>query len=81
MLFKIQKSRKNLTRKVWTSFGRGRHCLGCKTGMVAKEKFPGDCEHGPRDFQLDIIHHGFETHNQASPAAGASKKTEIEVRY
>jgi hypothetical protein len=49
--------------------------------MVAKEKFPGDCGHGPREFQLDIIHHGFETHNQAILAAGASKKTEMGVRY
>jgi hypothetical protein len=27
--------------------------------------------------QLDIIHHGFETHNQAISAAGASKNTEL----
>ena len=38
---------------------------GCETGMVAKENFPGDCKHGPQEFQLDIIHHGIETHNQA----------------
>jgi hypothetical protein len=37
--------------------------------------------HGPQEFQLDIIHHSFETHNQAISAAGASKKTEIGVRY
>ncbi len=57
---------------------------GCETGMVAKEKFPGDCEHGPREFPLDIIHHGFETHNQtilAAGGAGASKKTEKGVKY
>ncbi len=59
-----------------TNFGGG-----CETGIVAKEKFTGDCEHGPREFQLDIIHHGFETHIQAISAAGASKKTEIGVRY
>jgi hypothetical protein len=45
--------------------------------MVAKENFSGDCEHGPREFQLDIIHHGFETRNQTISAAGASKKTEM----
>jgi hypothetical protein len=52
--------------------------------MVAMEKFPGDCEHIPRDFQSDIIHHGFdsfEPHNKAISAAGASKKTEKGVRY
>jgi hypothetical protein len=54
---------------------------GCETGMVAKEKFPGDCNHGTREFQLDIIHHGNETHNQAISAAGAGKKTEMGVRY
>ncbi len=54
---------------------------GCETAIVAKEKFPGDRENGPRGFQLDIIHHGFETYNQAISAAGASKKAEIEVRY
>jgi hypothetical protein len=43
---------------------------------MANDKFPGDCEHEPRKFQLDIIHHGFETHNQAISAAGASKKVE-----
>ncbi len=49
--------------------------------MVTNENFPGDCEHGPQEFQLDIIHHGFETHNQAISAAGASKKTEMGVKY
>jgi hypothetical protein len=59
-----------------TNFGGG-----CETGIVAKENYPGDCEHGPRAFQFNIIHHGFETHNQAISAAGASKKTEMGVRY
>jgi hypothetical protein len=54
---------------------------GCEKGIVAEETFPGDCEHRLRKFQLDIIHHGFETHNQAILAEGASKKTEIGVRY
>jgi hypothetical protein len=49
--------------------------------MVAKEKIPGDCKHGPQKFPLDIIHHGIETRNQAISAAGASKKTEMGVRY
>jgi hypothetical protein len=31
--------------------------------------------------RLGIIHHGSETHNQAISAAGASRKTETEVRY
>ncbi len=55
----------------------------CKTSIVAnlKEKFTGDCKHRPQDFQLDNMHHGFEIHYQAILAAGASKKTEIEVRY
>jgi hypothetical protein len=34
-----------------------------------------------KKIQLDIIHHGFETHNQTILAAGASKKTEKVVRY
>jgi hypothetical protein len=48
--------------------------------MEAKEIFPGDCQHGPQEFQLDIIHHGFETHNEAISAAGVSKKNETGVR-
>jgi hypothetical protein len=36
-------------------------------------------QHGPQDFQLHPIHHGFEIHNQAISAAGASKKTENSV--
>ena len=53
---------------------------GCETGMAAKQIFPGDCKHGSREFQLDIIRHGFETHNQAISAAGASKKSEMGAR-
>ena len=30
-----------------------------------------------REFQLDSIHHGFETHNQANSAAGVSEETEF----
>ncbi len=28
----------------------------CETGTVAEETFLGDCEHGPQECQLDIIH-------------------------
>ncbi len=34
-------------------------------------------QHGPREIQLDLIHHGLKTQNQAISAAGASKKTEM----
>jgi hypothetical protein len=54
---------------------------GCETGMVATEKFPGDCKHGPREFQFDIVHYGIETHNLAIKTAGEGKKTEMGVRY
>jgi hypothetical protein len=49
--------------------------------MVAKDKFPGDCKHGPQEFQLDIVHYGIETHNLAIKAAGGSKKTEMGMIY
>jgi hypothetical protein len=44
---------------------------------ISRKKFPGDCDHGPREFQSDIIHHRIETKIQAILAAGASKKTQI----
>ena len=78
-LNKIYKDKLRCFLGIWrppTDFGGG-----CETGMVAKEKFPGDCKHGPQEFQLYIVHHGFEIQNQAVFAAGVSKKTEIRVRY
>jgi hypothetical protein len=53
--------------------------LFCETGTVAEETFPRDCQLGPPEFQLDIMHHGFDTQYQAVLAAGASKTTEIRV--
>ena len=49
---------------------------GHETGTFAGKTLPGDCDHGQREIQSDIIHHRIETKNQAVLAAGASKKTQ-----
>ena len=54
---------------------------GHETGTFAGKTFPGDCDHGPREFQSDIIHHRIETKIQAVLAVGASKKTQIRLAY
>ena len=57
---------------VWMPLTRLRG--GHETGTFAGKTFPGDCDHGPREFQSDIIHHRIETKIQAVLAVGASKK-------
>jgi hypothetical protein len=59
---------------VWMPLTRLRG--GHDTGTFAGKTFPGDCDHGPREF-----HHRIETKNQAVLAAGASKKTQIRLAY
>jgi hypothetical protein len=52
---------------------------GSLTGTFAGQTFPGD--HGPLEFQSDIIHHRIEAKNQAILAAWASKMTQIRLEY